>query len=58
MLPPLLAVLTFRSNNEQYKPLIEALAVVAAYLDEKDPFYPREEVVPMDDVIQKRHLAR
>lgn len=34
MLPPLLEVLTFRSNNEQYKPLIEALAIVAAYLEE------------------------
>ncbi len=54
MLPSLLEVLTFRSNNEQYKPLIEALAVVAAYLAEKDPFYPRKEVVPMDDVIQKQ----
>lgn len=54
MLPPLLEVLTFRSNNAQYKPLIEALAVVAIYLEEKDPFYPEDEVVPMDDVIQKQ----
>ncbi len=54
MLPPLLEVLTFRSNNEQYKPLIEALEVVAAYLEEKDPFYPPEQEVPMDDVIQKQ----
>jgi hypothetical protein len=27
---------------------------VGAYLEEKDPFYPKEEVVPMDDVIQKQ----
>lgn len=54
MLPPLLEVLTFRSNNEQYQPLIQALQVVAAYLQEDDPFYPVEEKVPLDDVIQKQ----
>jgi TnpA family transposase len=54
MLPPLLEVLTFRSNNEQYQPLIEALEVVAAYLQEKDAFYPADQEVPMDDVIQKQ----
>jgi TnpA family transposase len=54
ILPPLLEVLTFRSNNDQYKPLIEAIEVVAAYLEEKDPFYPKEQEIPMDDVIQNR----
>lgn len=54
MLPLLLEVLTFRSNNEQYQPLIEAIEVVAAYLEEKDPFYPVDQEVPMDDVIQKQ----
>ena len=37
MVPLLLGVLTFRSNNELYKPLIEAIEVVAAYLAEPDP---------------------
>ncbi len=50
MLPPLLEVLTFRSNNEQYQPLIKALQVVAAYLQESDPFYPVEEDVPLEGV--------
>jgi TnpA family transposase len=54
MLPPLLEVLTFRSNNEQYKPLIEALAIVAAYLGEKDAYYPQDQEVPIADVIQKQ----
>ena len=54
MLPPLFEVLTFRSNNDQYKPLIEALEVVAMYLQEKDPFYPQEQAVPMEGVIQKQ----
>lgn len=32
ILPPLLAVLSFRSNNDQYKPLIKALDIVATYM--------------------------
>jgi hypothetical protein len=54
MLPPLLEVLTFRSNNEQYKPLIEALAIVAAYLEEKDAYYPEDQEIPIADIIQKQ----
>ncbi|MCH9662148.1 MAG: Tn3 family transposase [Gammaproteobacteria bacterium] len=54
MVPLLLEVLTFRSNNDLYKPLIEALAVVTDYLEEPDAFYPIDQVVPMDDVIQKQ----
>ncbi len=54
MLPALLEVLTFRSNNERYKPLIEALALVADYLGDKSAFYPEDHAVPMDGVIAKR----
>jgi TnpA family transposase len=54
ILPLLLEVLMFRSNNEQHKPLLEALTVVAAYLQEKDAFYPQDQDVPMEDVIQKQ----
>ena len=54
MLPPLLEVLPFRSNNDQYKPLIEALEIVAAYLEEKEAWYPKDLKVPIDDVIQKQ----
>ncbi len=54
MLPPLLEVLSFRSNNDQYKPLIEALEIVAAYLEEKDSYYPEDQDVSIDDVIQKQ----
>lgn len=54
MLPLLLRVLIFRSNNDQYKPLIEALAIVAAYLEEKDVYYPQDQTVPIEDVIQKQ----
>ena len=54
MLPLLLQVLIFRSNNDQYKPLIEALAIVADYLEEKDAYYPQDQTVPIEDVIQKQ----
>ncbi len=54
MLPLLLKVLIFHSNNDQYKPLIEALAIVAAYLEEKDAYYPKDQTVPIEDVIQKQ----
>ena len=54
ILPPLLDVLTIHSNNEQYQPLVDALDVVATYLEEDDAFYPANLEVPMDDVIQKQ----
>lgn len=54
ILPYLLEVLSFQSNNKQYKPLIEALAIVTAYLTENDAYYPEDEEVPIEDVIQKQ----
>ena len=54
VLPDLLDVLQFRSNNEQYQPLIDALSVIIAYLDESDPYYPVDEKIPFEGVIQKQ----
>lgn len=54
MLPPLLAVLKFRSNNDHYQPLLKALGVVTRYLQDKEGVYPDDEVVPLEDVIQKQ----
>ena len=51
ILPPILEVLVFRSNNEQHQPLIEALRLVAAYLTEDTAFYPADETVPVDGVV-------
>ena len=47
-------VLEFRSNNDLYKPLIDALSLISAYLEESDPYYPIDEDVPVDGVIQKQ----
>jgi hypothetical protein len=54
VLPELLEVLEFRSNNDRYKPLIDALTLISAYLDENGPYYPVEEEVPIEGVIQKQ----
>ena len=52
ILPPLLEVLEFRSNNERHRPLIDALKVVKTYLeDEHRTFYPMDATVLMEDVI-------
>jgi len=52
ILPPLLEVLEFRSNNARHRPLIDALGVVKLYLeDEHRTFYPMDALVPMQDVI-------
>ena len=53
-MPDLLEVLQFRSNNEQYQPLIDALSVIIAYIDESGPYYPIDEKIPLDGVIQKQ----
>ena len=52
ILPPLLEVLEFRSNNARHRPLLDALEVVKTYLeDEHRTFYPMDALVPMQDVI-------
>lgn len=54
ILSPILDVLQFRSNNEQYHPLISALQIVEKYLTRKDAYYPKQALVPLEDVIQKQ----
>jgi TnpA family transposase len=54
ILPLLLEVLHFRSNNEQHHPLIVALKIVEQHLSRKEAYYPRTAIVPLDHVIQKQ----
>lgn len=54
ILPILVQVLQFRSNNKQHQPLIDALKVITAYLGEVDPYYPADETVPLEDVVLKQ----
>ena len=52
MLPPMLEVLEFRSNNARHQPLIAALKVVETYLEDKGRyFYPMEAAVTVAGVI-------
>ena len=54
ILPPLLKVLRFRSNNDQHKPLIDALKIVEKYLSRTGSYYPKRALIPLEGVIQKQ----
>ena len=51
MLPIVLGALTFRSNNQDHRPVLDALALVRRHLDSKLHCYPLEESVPLDGVV-------
>lgn len=55
MLPPLLAALDFRCNNTAYRPVMDALAVLAEYagVDGKVRFYDPADLVPLDGVVPR-----
>ena len=54
ILPTLMRVLEFRSNNKQHQPLIRALQVLVSYMEETDPYYPKDGTIPLNDVVQKQ----
>jgi TnpA family transposase len=51
MLPPLLAALSFHSNNEAYRPLIQAIELLKTYAGYKMVNYPETEKVPLAGVV-------
>ena len=51
MVPELLEILDFRSNNEQYRPVIRAVQLVKDYVRSPRPFYPEEESIPIKEVV-------
>ena len=55
MLPPLLAALRFRSNNTAYRPVMDALDLLARYadVDGKARFYAAGDRVPIEGVVPK-----
>jgi TnpA family transposase len=53
MVPQLLSVLAFHSNNEQHQPVMQALDLVQKYTTSKRQFYGEEEVVPLEGVVPK-----
>lgn len=51
MVPELLDILDFRSNNELYRPVIRAIQLVKDYMRSPRPFYPEEEIIPIKEVV-------
>jgi len=51
IVPALLEVLSFQSNNERHRPVINALALLYKYRDRKTAVFPLNETVPMDGVV-------
>jgi TnpA family transposase len=52
MVPVLLQVLSFRSNNVLHQPVIRALHLVKAYTESRARYYPVDEAVPLDGVVR------
>jgi TnpA family transposase len=51
LVPPLLDALTFRSNNDQHQPVIEALELLQQYAGSKRRFYGPDDRVPLEGVV-------
>ncbi len=51
ILPALLEVLDFHSNNTAYQPVVEALAVVREYVSSRVAWYPVEVSPPLEGVV-------
>lgn len=52
MMPGLLNMLEFRSNNESHRPVIEALALVKRSISIPGVYYPPEEDPPIEGVVR------
>ena len=51
MVPELLEILDFHSNNELYRPVIQAVRLVKDYVRSPRPLYPEEESIPIKEVV-------
>lgn len=51
ILPALLDMLDFRSNNTPYRPVIEALSVVREHVESRASWYPAESNPPLEGVV-------
>ena len=51
MVPEVLGILDFRSNNEIHKPVIRALDIVKKYADISQRYLPLSEDIPVDGVV-------
>ena len=51
MVPLLLDLLEFRSNNDVHRPVIEALALLKKYADSRERYYAPDETVPLEGIV-------
>jgi TnpA family transposase len=51
MVPELLDILDFRSNNELYRPVIRAIHLVKDYVRSPRQYYPDHEIIPIKEVV-------
>jgi len=56
MVPVLLDVLTFRSNNESHRPIIDAIHLLKEYRNTKQHFYNHSEYIPLEGVVKSSWL--
>lgn len=54
MLPQLLELLEFRSNNDLHKPVIDAITVVKSFMSSKDRFIQIDDSIPVAGVIKPK----
>lgn len=47
ILPDIISALNFNSNNDKYKPIIEAIKIINTYLDSKSRYYSKNEIVSL-----------
>ena len=52
MIPQLLELLEFRSNNDLHRPVIEALELLKKYASSKARYYDSSEEIPIDGVLK------
>lgn len=54
MLPELLEILDFRSNNDIHKPVIEAIEIIKQHIDSKIKYLTLNESIPVSGVIKPK----
>ncbi|SHK42077.1 Tn3 family transposase [Tepidibacter formicigenes] len=52
MVPEILDILEFRSNNEVHKPIIKALEIIRKYYNIGTHYFSNTEIIPIDGVIK------
>jgi TnpA family transposase len=51
MLPAILKALDIRSNNKNYRPIIDGIIVLKKYMRSQIRYYPKDEQIPIDGVV-------